>query len=146
MKSMLLLGGAAAVLLVSSTAAVLTPREPECRVVHGTQTPSANGQPLERDHIARDLASIDEEAERFGRAVGKWPLASESIDAKEGKLTAPTRALAWCRATLMADLAVFHRTTEAALLRVASGVDDQADADRTSRVTATSSVVSRPSR
>ena len=146
MKLTVSLVGAAVVVLLSSTAFVLTPREPECRFAHDAPAGPTGGPSLERAHVVRDLAEIEREARRFGAAVARRPLASDSIDAREGARTAPMRAVAWCRATLLSELANIHGTSANALLAAGTGDAAQAGADRTIRVDATSSGVSRPSR
>ncbi len=146
MKVSIPLGGATALVLLSSMAAVLTPRDPVCQLTHESAPALAAARSLERVHVARDLANVEREAERFGRAVARRPLASDSIDAREGARTAPIRAVAWCRTTLIAELASVHGTSAAGLLAAAAGDAAQAGTERTSRVDATSSVVSRPSR
>ncbi len=146
MRLTLLVGSAAAVVLLSSSvAALLLPREPLCSLNHGSIAETAAGRALDPLHAARDLAEIEREAAQFGKAVAKRPMASDSIDAKEGARTAPMRAVAWCRVTLMSELADLHGTSTAALQEAASGAA-QAEADAASRVDATSPVVSRPSR
>lgn len=146
MKLTLPIAGAAAIVLVSSTAAMLTPREPECRLVHEPSSARESGRSLNRDHVAQDFEAIRREADRFAKAVAARPLASDSIDARAGARTAPARAAAWCRATLVADLAIVHQTSEAALRAAVSDSEDQAETDRTSRADGASAVVSRPSR
>lgn len=136
----------AAVVLLSSTAAVLTPREPHCRLDHDQPAASAPALPLDPAHAARDLADVEREAEQFGRAVAARPPASDSIDAKAGARSAPMRAVAWCRVTLIAELARIHHVDASTLVSAGAVNPAQAEADRTNRVDATSSVVSRPSR
>jgi hypothetical protein len=146
MKSTLLLAVAGALVLLGSVAAVLTPSEPECRPIHGADAVPDGPLALDRAHVSADLSAIEVEAEQFSRTVARRPPASDSIDAREGARTAPQRAMAWCRASLLADLAVVHRTTEASLLAIGAGDAPQAETDRTNLVDATSPVVSRPSR
>ncbi len=145
MKVIIPLTIALGMVLFWSTAAVLRPREPQCQLVH--EQPVAPVRTLNREHVIRDVEAIGREAARFAAAVAARPPASDSIDAKAGARTAPVRAAAWCRATLVADLAAMHQTSEAALLAAVAGSDEgQADADRTSRDDSVSPVVSRPSR
>ena len=146
MKLTLPLGSAAVVVLLSSTAVILTPREPTCRLGHEPIAESALAQPLDPVHAARDLADVEREAVRFGQAVARRPLSSDSIDAKEGARTAPMRAVAWCRVTLVTELSRVHQMSAAALLAAGSAGEAQAETERASRADATSSVVSRPSR
>lgn len=144
MKTVAGLGLAIAIVLLSTTAAMLAPRDPQCRPVHGPDYQSGAAA-FTREHVRQDMQAVEAEAARFGQDVATRPLLSDSIDAREGARTAPTRATAWCRTTLIASLAAAHRTTEAALLAAAASAN-QADADRTSRAASASPVVSRPSR
>jgi len=59
-------------------------------------------------HLRDDVRRARTAAEAFAAAVAKRPLMSDSVDALEGKRTAPARALAWCEATLAAEIAAQH--------------------------------------
>jgi hypothetical protein len=141
--------------LVGAAAGLSRP-DPVCERPADAARALSLDRPADLAHLRDDVMRARTAAEAFAAAVAKRPLMSDSVDALEGKRTAPARALAWCEATLAAEIAAQHTLSPGTVQEQFSrlnGTDPgpsaggpQAEADRASGTTAVSPVVSRPSR